>query len=94
MWLMKKLGPDFKTIADFKKDNVDCIKPVFKEFIYLCRSLNLYGAQIVAINGTKFIAANSKSNYLNEKTVALKLKQTEEEIAQYLNELDTNDASD
>jgi len=36
MWLMKKLAPDHKTIADFRKDNIDCIKPVFKEFVYLC----------------------------------------------------------
>ena len=94
MWLMKKLAPDFKTIADFRKDNVDCIKGVFKEFVYLCRSLDLYGAQLVAIDGTKFKAVNSKSNNLNEKTVALRLKQTEEKIAQYLSELDRNDADD
>jgi transposase len=74
MWLMKKLAPDHKTIADFRKDNVDCIKPVFKEFVYLCRSLDLYGAQLVAIDGTKFRAVNSKSNNLNEKTVAQRLK--------------------
>ena len=91
---MKKLAPDFKTIADFRKDNVDCIKGVFKEFVYLCRSLDLYGAQLVAIDGTKFKAVNSKSNNLNEKTVALRLKQTEEKIAQYLSELDRNDADD
>ena len=94
MWLMKKLAPDFKTIADFRRDNVDCIKGVFKEFVYLCRSLDLYGAQLVAIDGTKFKAVNSKSNNLNEKTVALRLKQTEEKIAQYLSELDRNDADD
>jgi transposase len=41
MWLMKKLAPDHKTIADFRKDNVDCIKGVFKEFVYLCRSLRV-----------------------------------------------------
>jgi transposase len=74
MWLMKKLAPDHKTIADFRKDNVDCIKPVFKEFVYLCRSLDLYGAQLIAIDGTKVKAVNSKSNNLNEKTVALRLK--------------------
>src|SRR5450759_5967123 len=56
MWLLKKLAPDFKTIADFRKDNIDCIRPVFKEFVYLCRSLDLYGAQLVAIDGTKFRA--------------------------------------
>jgi transposase len=94
MWLMKKLAPDFKTIADFRKNNVDCIKGVFKEFVFLCRSLDLYGAQLVAIDGTKFKAVNSKSNNLNEKTVALRLKQTEEKIAQYLKEMDQNDTAD
>ena len=94
MWLMKKLAPDHKTIADFRKDNVDCIKPVFKEFVYLCRNLDLYGAQLVAIDGTKFKAVNSKSNNLNEKTVALRLKQTEEKIAEYLKEMDKNDTAD
>ncbi len=94
MWLMKKLAPDFKTIADFRKNNVDCIKPVFKEFVYLCRSLDLYGAQLVAIDGTKFRAVNSRSNNLNMKTVALRLKQTEEKIAEYLKEMDENDSAD
>src|ERR1035437_3796691 len=94
MWLMKKLAPDHKTIADFRKDNVDCIKPVFKEFVYLCRSLDLYGAQLVAIDGTKFKAVNSRSNNLNEKTVAQRLKQTEEKIAEYLKEMDQNDTAD
>ncbi|MGA3061410.1 MAG: IS1182 family transposase [Candidatus Bathyarchaeia archaeon] len=94
MWLMKKLAPDHKTIADFRKNNVDCIKPVFKEFVYLCRSLDLYGAQLVAIDGTKFKAVNSKSNNLNEKTVAQRLKQTEEKISEYLKDLDSNDAKD
>ena len=83
---MKKLSPDHKTITDFRKDNVDCIKPIFKEFVHLCRSLDLYGAQLVAIDGTKFKAVNSRSNNLNEKTVALRLKRTEEKIAEYLKE--------
>jgi len=94
MWLMKKLAPDFKTIADFRKDNIDCIKPVFKEFVYLCRNLDLYGAQLVAIDGTKFKAVNSRSNNLNEKAVALRLKKTEEKIAEYLKEMDQNDTAD
>src|ERR1035437_5548033 len=94
MWLMKKLAPDFKTIADFRKDNVDCIKPVFNEFVYLCRSLDLYGAQLVAIDGSKFKAVNSKSTNFNEKTVALRLKRTEEKIAEYLRLMDENDKAD
>lgn len=94
MWLMRKLAPDFKTIADFRKDNVDCIKPVFKEFVYLCRSLDLYGAQLVAIDGSRFKAVNSKSNNFNEKTVALRLQRTEEKIAEYLRLMDENDKAD
>jgi hypothetical protein len=54
----------------------------------------LYGAQLVAIDGSKFKAVNSKSNNLNEKTVALRLKRTEEKIAQYLKEMDENDKAD
>ena len=94
MWLMKKLAPDHKTIADFRKDNVDCIKPVFKEFVYLCKSLDLYGAQLVAIDGSKFKAVNSKSNNFNEKTVVMRLKRTEEKIAEYLRLMDENDKAD
>jgi hypothetical protein len=94
MWLMKKPSPDCKTIADFRKDNIDCIKPVFKEFVYLSRSLDLYGAQLVAIDGSKFKAVNSKSNNFNEKNVALRLKRTEEKIAEYLRLMDENDKTD
>ena len=94
IWLMKKLTPDHKTIADFRKDNVGCIKPVFKEFVYLCRELDLYGAQLVAIDGSKFKAVNSKNNNFNEKNIALRIKRTEEKIAQYLRLMDENDKAD
>jgi hypothetical protein len=69
----EKVGARLQNIADFRKDHVDCIKGVFKESVYLYRSLDLYGAQLVAIDGTKFKAVNSKSNNLNEKTVALRI---------------------
>ena len=49
VWMMKKLTPDFKTISNFRKENIDCIKSVFKEFVYLCRSLDLFGAELVGI---------------------------------------------
>jgi len=94
MWLMKKLTPDFKTIADFRKDNVDRIKAVFKEFVYLCRSLNLYGAQLVAIDGCKFKAVNSRNRNFNEETLAERLKRTDEKINGYLKMLDENDRVD
>jgi len=94
MWLMKKLAPDFKTIADFRKDNVDRIKDVFKEFLYLCRSLNLYGAQLVAIDGCKFKAVNSRKRSFNAKTIAERLKRTDEKITAYLKMLDENDRAE
>ena len=68
---MKKLTPDFKTIADFRKDNIDCVKGVFKEFVKLCMSLDLYGAKCVAVDGTKFKAVNSLDNNFNRKKLGL-----------------------
>ena len=94
MWLMKRLTPDFKTIADFRKDNIDCVKPVFKEFVYLCRSLDLFGAELVAIDGSKFKAVNSTKRNLNAKTLAERLKRVEERIAQYLKEMGENDKAE
>jgi len=59
MWLLKKLTPDFKTIADFRKDNKKAIKKVCQEFTLLCKRLNLFGGELVAIDGSKFKAVNS-----------------------------------
>ncbi len=87
-------GHRVKTIADFRKDNIDCIKPVFKEFIYLCRSLDLFGAELVAVDGSKFKAVNSTKRNLNERTLAERLKRVEERIAQYLKELEENDEAE
>ena len=67
MWLMKKLAPDFKTIADFRKDNAGCIKGVFKEFVKFCMGLDLYGAKYVAIDGVKFKAVNSIDKNFNRE---------------------------
>ena len=60
IWLMKKLTPDHKTIADFRKDNAQCIKAVFKEFVKLCMGLDLYGAELIAVEGSYFKAVNDK----------------------------------
>ena len=94
MWLMKRLSPDFKTIADFRKDNIDCIKPVFKEFVYLCRSLDLFGAELVAIDGSKFKAVNSTKRNFSEEALAERLECLEEKIAKYLKEAEENDKAD
>lgn len=94
MWLLKKLTPDFKTIADFRKDNKDGIKKVFKEFIILCKKLDLFGGELVAIDGSKFKAVNSKKRNFNEATLQKKLKDIEEKIETYFEELENNDDSE
>ena len=59
IWLLRRLRPDFKTIADFRKDNRAAFKPLFKHFNLLCRKLDLFGAELVAIDGSKFKAVNN-----------------------------------
>lgn len=56
MWLLNRLAPDFKTIADFRKDNTKAIRKVCREFILICRKLNLFAESLVAIDGSKFKA--------------------------------------
>jgi transposase len=60
IWLAGRLTPDFKTIADFRKDNGKAIRRVCREFIVLCRELNLFSEAIVAIDGSKFKAVNNR----------------------------------
>jgi len=91
MWLMKKLAPDFKTIADFRKDNIDCVKGVFREFVKLCMSLELYGAKRVAVDGTKFKAVNSLDNNFNRKNLAYRMKMIDQHVSKYLTEIEEED---
>jgi len=91
MWLMKKLAPDFKTIADFRKDNVDCVKGVFKEFVKFCMGLDLYGAKCIAIDGTKFKAVNSLDRNFNRDNLSYRLKIIDERVSKYLGEMEALD---
>jgi transposase len=94
MWLLKKLTPDHKTIADFRKNNAGPIKKVFKEFVLFCKELDLYGRETVGIDGSKFKAVNSKKRNFNEDKLIKKLKDIEEKIEVYLKELDENDKNE
>ncbi len=91
MWLLRKLTPGFKTIADFKKDNKHAIRQVYKEFIFLCKNLDLFGSEFIAIDVSKFKAVNSKKRNFNEKKLKRKIKDIENKIEEYLQELDEND---
>jgi transposase len=91
MWLMRKLAPDFKTIADFRKDNIDCVKGVFREFVKLCMSLDLYGAKCIAIDGTKFKAVNSLDRNFNRKKLVYRIRMIDEHVSKYLAEIEEED---
>jgi hypothetical protein len=91
IWLTGKLMPDFKTIADFRKDSGAAIRNVCREFIVLCRGLNLFSEAIVAIDGSKFKAVNSCDQNLTERKLAARQAQLEESIGRYLEELDRAD---
>jgi len=90
-WLLKKLKPDFKTKADFRKDNSKALKEVFKQFVLLCKNWSLYGKEIIAVDGSKFRASNSKRNNFSQNKIQRHLKYIDEKINGYLNELDSND---
>jgi len=94
MWLLRKLKPDFKTIADFRKDNRNAFKQVFREFILLCRKLDLYGGELVAVDGSKFKAVNSSKRNFTKARLQKTLKRIDEKIEGYLNELDECDSQD
>jgi transposase len=91
MWLLGKLRPDFKTIADFRKNNVKALKKVFREFVLLCKSMDLFGCELIAIDGSKFSAVNHNDrNYTKDKLKKL-LKEINEKIDNYLAQLDQTD---
>ncbi|SMF13862.1 Transposase [Pseudogulbenkiania subflava DSM 22618] len=91
MWLVGRLTPDFKTIANFRKDHGAAIRKVGSQFVALCRKLELFSQAIVAIDGSKFKAVNNRDkNYTNAK-VQRRLEQIEASIDRYLAAMDTAD---
>jgi len=91
IWLLEKQHPDFKTIADFRKNNKQALKEVFRDFNRLCKDWNLFGKETVAIDGTKFKASNSKKNNYSKKKIERHKKYIDEKIDRYFEELDEND---
>jgi transposase len=61
IWLLRGLKPDFKTIADFRRDNRAAFRGVFRQFVLLCRRLDLYGRELLAVDGTRIKAVNNKT---------------------------------
>jgi transposase len=91
VWLTGQLAPDFKTIADFRKDNGKAIREVCRSFVALCRELDLLSVASVAIDGSKFKAVNARDKNFTEAKMKRRLERIDESIARYLAQLETAD---
>jgi len=91
MWLMGRLAPDHKTIADFRKDNGRAIRKVCAQFVALCRRLELFIDAGVAIDGSKFKAVNTRDRNFTRAKMKRRMEQIEESVERYLHQLDSAD---
>src|SRR6266851_783049 len=91
MWLTGRLSPDFKTIADFRKDNGKAIRAVCGQFVELCRRLKLFTRAVVAIDGSKFKAVNNRDKNFTVAKVGKRMEQVDASIVRYLAALDRAD---
>jgi len=94
MWLTQRLTPDFKTIADFRKDNGEAIRLVCREFVMLCRKLDLLTDTLVAIDGSKFKAVNNRDKNFTRAKMERRIQEVESSIDRYLEELKQADANE
>jgi len=91
MWLTERLTPDFKTIADFRRDNGSAIRNVCRQFVELCRQLNLFSNAVVAIDGSKFKAVNAHDRNFTQAKLEKRMRQIDECVERYLKAMDTAD---
>jgi transposase len=94
IWLTGRLAPDFKTIANFRRDNRKAIREVCRAFTRFCRELDLFGGELVAIDGSKFKAVNSRGRNFTDRKLKRALRDIDKKIDAYLQELDENDAKE
>jgi len=93
IWLLRHLKPDFKTIADFRRDNRSAFRSVFRQFVLLCRQLDLFGRELLAVDGTRIKAVNTRGKNYTPGAIRLRKEQVDASIARYLGMLDTADRS-
>ena len=91
MWLTGRLAPDFKTIADFRKDNGPAIRAACRQFVALCRSLDLFAHAMAAIDGSRFKAVNTRDKNFTRASIKRRMEQVEASIERYLSALETAD---
>src|SRR5712692_8860691 len=91
MWLISRLVPDHKTIADFRKDNGRAIRQVCARFVAVCRTMGLFAETSIAIDGSKFKAVNNRDKNFTRAKMQRRMVQIEESVARYLHQLDSAD---
>ncbi len=94
IWLLRHLKPDFKTIADFRRDNRSAFRPVFRQFVLLCRQLDLFGRELLAVDGTRIKAVNNKDRNFTRASLAEFIRLADAKLDDYLQRLDTSDAAE
>lgn len=94
IWLMNNLKPDHKTIAEFRRQNIRPIQKLFHEFVMLCKSWDLIGGELIAVDGTKIKASNNKKMNYSRKKLDARLAHIDEQIQNYLTDLEDFDSQD
>ena len=94
IWLLRQLKPDFKTIADFRRDNRNAFRPVFREFVLLCRELDLFGRELLAVDGTRIKAVNNKDRNFTRASLTEFIRLADAKLDDYLQRLDASDAAE
>ena len=94
IWLLRHLQPDFKTIADFRRDNRHAFRQVFRAFVLLCRQLDLFGQELIAVDGTRIKAVNNKDRNFTRASLTRFIAQADARLADYLGRLDQGDAAE
>ena len=94
IWMLRTLKPDFKTIADFRRDNRAAFRAVFRQFVLLCRRLDLYGRELIAVDGTRIKAVNNKDRNFTRSSLRAFIRAADERLDDYLARLDAGDVED
>ena len=94
IWLLRGLKPDFKTIADFRRDNRGAFTSVFRQFVLLCRRVDLYGRELLAVDGTRIKAVNNKDRNFTRSSLRAFIRAADERLNEYLERLDHGDVED
>jgi transposase len=94
IWLLRHLKPDFKTIADFRRDNRKAFRPIFRQFVLLCRQLDLFGRELLAVDGTRIKAVNNKDRNFTRASLTKFIEVADAKLDDYLQRLDQSDVTE